>query len=121
MEKKIVIGDLIGIPYKENGRDLKGLDCYGLAIEVEKRLGKQLIDVWYENHDEVLADEFRPLLNIREVQNIKQGILLEMHKDGELHIGVALNETLMIHATINQGVRISRIGCLPVIHKYEVI
>jgi len=115
------ISDLIGIPYKENGRDLNGLDCYGLAIEVEKRLGKNLIDVVYDNHSEELAEEYKPLLNLREVSQIYRGVILEMHHDGELHIGVALNKEVMIHATINQGVRISKIGCLPIEHKYEVI
>lgn len=119
--ESLEIADLIGIPYKENGRDLKGLDCYGLVIEVERRLGKHLIDIVYDNHDEDLADEFKPLLNIREVRQIYRGVILEMHIDGELHLGVALNNNFMIHATTNQGVRISKIGCLPVEHKYEVV
>ena len=115
------ISDLIGIPYKENGRDKDGYDCYGLVIEVEKRLGKNLIDVCYDNHQEALAEEFKPLLNVREVNQIYEGVVLEIHHNGELHIAVALNKDVMIHATTNQGVRISRIGAYPILHKYEVI
>lgn len=119
--EELKVLDLIGVPYKANGRDLTGLDCYGLVIEVEKRLGKNLIDVWYDNHNIELVDEYAPLLNIRETNSIYRGVILEMHTEGGLHLGVALDSKTMIHATINQGVRISRIGYWTVIKKYEVI
>lgn len=119
--KKVIISDLIGIPYKENGRTVEGLDCYGLAIEVEKRLGKNLIDVCYDNHNIELSNEYAPLLNIRKIVNVYPGALLEMHIGSELHIGVALNDKLMIHATRNQGVRISQINAYPITNIYEVI
>lgn len=121
MFKNIDISDLIGVPYKENGRSLEGLDCYGLAIEVEKRIGKNLIDVYYNNHNIELSDEYSPLLNIRKIVNVYPGALLEMHIGSELHIGVAITKDLMIHATKNQGVRISKINAYPITNIYEVI
>ena len=120
--KDLDIIDLIGIPYKENGRTKEsGFDCYGLAIEVEKRLGKQLIDVQYENHDIELSSEYAPLLNVKKCNSIYQGVILEMHVKNELHIGVAINNKQFIHATRNQGVRISLISSYPIINKYEVV
>lgn len=117
----INVSDLIGIPYKEHGRTLAGLDCYGLAIEVEKRFGKNLQDVVYENHDKELSQKWAPLLNLKRTDLIKAGSIVEIHVGGTLHIAVALNSSIMIHATTNQGVRISRIAAYKVAAVYEVI
>lgn len=117
----IDVSDLIGVPYLDNGRTLKGLDCYGLAIEVEKRLGKTLQDAVYENHDKELSEIWAPLLNVHSTDIIKEGTILEIHVGNTLHIAVALNEREMIHATTNQGVRISRIAAYKIAGMYEVI
>lgn len=115
-----MFGDLIGIPYKFNGRDKTGLDCYGLAIEVEKRYGKNLHDVVYDNHNIELSEKNTPLLNLRKTDFIKAGTLLEIHFNNELHIGVAINSKEFIHATYNHGVKISPINAYKVVAKYEV-
>lgn len=113
------IDDLIGVPYKEHGRTKEdGFDCYGLIIEISKRLNKPLPDVFYENHNLELADENAPLLPIQETSEIKEGVLLEMEIDGELHIGFAINSKEMIHAT-KRGVRINRIGTFPIRKIYK--
>ena len=118
----IDVSDLIGIPYKDNGRSKEeGFDCYGLVIECEKRLGKTLKDVVYESHDIALAEENSPLLNIKKTDSIKEGSILEIHKDNSLHIAFALDSKKMIHATNNQGVRISLIPQKFLINVYEVI
>ena len=117
----IDVSDLIGIPYIEHGRTLSGLDCYGLAILVEKRLGKKLQDVVYENHDKELSQKYAPLLNVTKTDFIKEGAILEFHFKNTLHIAVALNDKLMIHATTNQGVRISEIAAYKIASVYEVL
>lgn len=117
----INVSDLIGIPYRENGRSLLGLDCYGLAILVEKRLGKILQDAVYENHDIELSEKYAPLLNVRRTDFITEGSILEFHIKNTLHIGVALNSQNMIHATTNQGVRISKIAAYKIAGIYEVL
>lgn len=116
----ICFDDLIGIPYKEHGRSTEeGFDCYGLVIEVLRRNGKHLNDVWYENHALTLADENIPLLNIYPVEIMEPGTLLEMEYMGNLHIGIAVNSKEFLHAT-KKGVRINRIGCIKIIGMYNV-
>lgn len=114
--------DLIGVKYKDNGRSKEeGFDCYGLVIECERRIGKNLQDVTYNSHDERLSDENASLLNVKKTARIKEGVILEFRKDGLLHIGFAINEKEFIHCTENQGVRISRIAGMTLFNKYEVI
>ena len=46
--------DLLGVRFKVHGRNKKeGFDCYGLAIEVLRRNGIILKDVFYDNLDVV--------------------------------------------------------------------
>lgn len=113
--------DLIGIPYKLHGRYKDGMDCYGVAIEVERRLGKDLRDVNYESTNKELAEENAPTLNVKKTDKIKIGTILEMTLHDELHIGVVVSKSTFIHATTNQGVRISRIGAVPITAMYEVV
>lgn len=119
------ISDLIGVPYKENGRSKdEGFDCYGLAIEVERRLGKTLQDVMYDNHDLQLAEQNAPTLNVKKKDSydiLNVGDCLEIEFMNELHIGVVISSKEFIHATYNQGVRISRLTYYKIRNVYEVI
>lgn len=116
------VSDLIGVPYKKNGRDKNGFDCYGLALEVEKRLGTPLNDIFYDNNnDPALVEEGEKTLNVVPVDFITTGTILEMWIKGELHIGVALDPDRFIHCVYNEGVRISAIKYYPVEKKYKVV
>lgn len=46
---------MLGKPYKVHGRGPDSFDCYGLVIEVEKRLGRELPDLYkiFEKKSEV--------------------------------------------------------------------
>lgn len=126
----IDVADLIGVPFVEFGRDIKnGLDCYGLAIEVERRLGKALKDVALEKFDREKVERTAPNLNVKKLRldEISEGVILEFYglQDKRLHIAVALDKKTFIHATENQGVRISSfassITYLKLANVYEVI
>lgn len=126
----IDIADLIGVPFVEFGRDVKnGLDCYGLAIEVEKRLGKTLKDVVLEKFDRAKVEKTAPTLNVKKLRldQISEGVILEFYglQDKRLHVAVALDKNIFIHATENQGVRISSFASsksyLKLANVYEVI
>ena len=48
--------DLIGVPFKNHGRDVKtGLDCYGLVMEVYRRFGIRLpeFDADYDDVEKI--------------------------------------------------------------------
>ena len=111
--------DLLGIQYKDHGRSKEeGFDCYGLVIELCRRNGTPLVDVWYDNHNLEQADNI-PQMNIQEETEIKPGYLLEMRYNDTLHIGMAVNSRQFIHTT-RKGVRVSPIGSIPIMGIYSV-
>lgn len=118
----LTIADLIGIPYKDKGRSLNGLDCYGLSIAAVLILtGKTLKDVVYENHAAELSNLLAPTLNVRKTTEIKRGNLIEMTFKNELHIGVIINNRQFIHSTYDDGVRINNLRNAPILNIYEVL
>mgnify|MGYP003289976389 CR=1 FL=1 len=120
--KALTLADLIGIPYKDGGRDLAGLDCYGLAIiAVYLITGKKLRDVSYTSHDEELSNKLAPTLNVRKTAEIKAGNIIEMTFNKEIHIGVIINAREFIHATYNMGVKLSQIKTTLINNIYEVV
>ena len=47
----VLLDDLIGIQYKVHGRGDGGYDCWGLVMEVLKRVGINLPDFLYDSDD----------------------------------------------------------------------
>lgn len=118
----LTLSDLIGVPYKENGRDLNGLDCYGAGIlAVYILIKKHLRDIVFTKNTTELENELAPTLNVIQVDKIETGNILLMTLFDELHIGVAINSKQFIHATKNQGVRISQISDWKIHAIYKVI
>ena len=109
----IQINDLIGVPYRDHGRSLDGMDCYGLAIEVLRRYGYELRDVLYNTHDLELSAENIPTLNVTPLNKAREGAILEMEFNNEIHVGVCINDREFIHMT-RTGCRINRIGSIKI-------
>ena len=95
--------DLLGIRYTPHGRTKgEGFDCYGLAIEVLRRNGINLRDVWSEKSLE--SQKF--VL----IEKAEENCLVSIIFCGkQSHIGVYIGEGLMIHTTPSTGVIIEPI------------
>lgn len=50
------INKLIGIPFKNGGRDFDGCDCMGLSILVHKEMGKTIPDFKADSTDSILIN-----------------------------------------------------------------
>lgn len=120
---QVTLDDIIGAPYKAHGRGDGGYDCYGLAIEVSRRYGNTLQDAVYDSSATSWHDMNAPTLNVREIQEPKEGAIIEMtlHSRDALHIGVCLDRRRFIHCTEKHGVHISMIAAFPRGRFYEVI
>lgn len=100
--------DLLSVPYKKNGRDLNGFDCYGLVIEVSKRFGHILrdfeyTDTSYKTFKKILC-ELNPMDEGVELVHppLKEGDILLFITSScyENHCGVYLGDNLFIHCDI---------------------
>jgi len=99
--------DLIGIPYKIHGRDESGLDCFGLIWLIAKRKGTPIKDPIYKGFNpslSSLADEVGLIKTKPDT-----GCVLEIEKEGRLHLGYSLDRKRMIHSTFEDGVIIDDI------------
>ena len=101
----IEISDLLGKPYTDGGRGPDSYDCYGVVLEVAHRMGVELTDIRHEGHGLELCGLWPSLgKNVHPVDHAEEGVLVECEADGELHLGLALDRRMMIHATYNRGV-----------------
>lgn len=109
------VSDLIGIKYTEHGRYKEtGFDCYGLAIEVERRLGHILPDFDYITHtDALFNDSFRRTLlqgHLKKINTFVEGaiILFENGSGMKNHIAVYLGDGYAIHCNYS-GVHLEKV------------
>lgn len=112
---ELYISDLIGVRFTNHGRSIEeGFDCYGLAIEVSKRIGHTLKDLWYEKSCaetfNANANEMIAANDVEETKELKLGNLIVFFntKGDMVHIGVILDDELFIHSDVG-GVRVTRL------------
>lgn len=115
--------DLLNIPFKKFGRDKSGYDCYGVVMECCKRAGTPLKDL-YGGIVDLPADRVNDYvsggLNVREIDAPKKGALVYSIYKGNVHIGYIVERGLVLHATIDKGVKLSPLAALRPIAYYEV-
>lgn len=115
--------DLLNIPFKKFGRDKSGYDCYGVVMECCRRAGTPLKDL-YGGIVDLPADRVNDYvsggLNVREIGAPKKGALVYSIYKGNVHIGYIVERGLVLHATIDKGVKISPLAALRPIAYYEV-
>lgn len=106
------VNDILGKPYKAHARGPDAFDCYGLVIEVEKRLGKEMPDLYEkltneEIHNALITSKAEGYKKVKEAEFGDVVVLLE--KGHIHHVGVCLKHGEFIHCD-KQGVRISRLN-----------
>lgn len=93
--------DLIQKPYLENGCGPDGYDCWGVAVEINKRLGVVLPKL-----EEVIVSEFK---RIDPKDFLPGDIVYVFNPDSRFrHVGVLINKTEMLHVTSASGLGVKR-------------
>ncbi len=116
--------DLLNVPFKKFGRDKNGYDCYGVVIECCKRAGTPLKDLYGGIVDlpaDRVNDYIRGGLNVKEIPAPKVGGLVYSIYKGNVHVGYIVERGKVLHATIDNGVKISPLAALRPIAFYEVV
>lgn len=111
-----IIKKYLGTPYKHRGRDLQGLDCWGLILLVYADLGIKLWDI----EDEYVKDWFQKQRNYfienyhREWQRVERheifdGVLFTNNKGIVNHAGIYIGNNKFLH-TCKLGTIVSRLS-----------
>lgn len=116
--------DLLNVPFKKFGRDKNGYDCYGVVMECCKRAGTPLKDLYGDIVDlpaDRVNDYISGGLNVKEIPAPKVGGLVYSIYKSNVHVGYIVSRGLVLHATINKGVKLSPLAALHPIAYYEVV
>ena len=111
---EIDIRDLIGIPFKVHGRDMSGLDCYGLAKLIEERRGNHIPEYAYEGTEKTFCD-YMITDNLSLVIELDKPepfcvVTFSLRPPWVSHLGVLLDDTnYFIHVMSKRFVAIERL------------
>jgi cell wall-associated NlpC family hydrolase len=121
MAQPIPYSDLLGVPFKDGGRDLAGLDCWGLVMEVSRRQGRSLPDYQVPCYmalrvaeaaaDEISAGKFYPVAVPQAGDLVAMALLPEM-PDLVQHFGIMIDGQRFLHTLIKTGPILSRVNGL---------
>jgi len=105
----IPVKDLVGIPYKDHGRDANGMDCYGLVIEVLHRSGISVPDVFYHDTNiktnKAVMQTLEAAIPSTKLALPEESAVVEILVMGQpSHVGVCLGDGTFIHAQRKNGV-----------------
>ncbi|WP_408955383.1 C40 family peptidase [Natroniella sp. ANB-PHB2] len=117
-EEKIkeVVSKYRNIPYKHNGRSLRGLDCLGLIIFFYKEFGidisykdRKYSKQWYKEDSGVYLRELLKVGSAVEFDNLQtlDLVYFELLPDVVTHSGVMVNEHQFIHILQKRNVEVS--------------
>jgi len=109
-----IVKKYLGIPYKNRGRGMDGLDCWGLIVNVYKDYGVEVFDLenydaeWQRHGGNLIMDNYYE--NWQKVTCYGPGdvVLMRYPRDVVGHAGIFLDRGMFIHAT-REGVVVSRV------------
>ena len=112
------ISDLIGVPFVSRGRDPKtGLDCWGLVMEIGRRMGKDIPDFYVDALDSKQIGVIKDFVEKDWVKADKPepGAIIGLRLDRcclpdiTQHFGVCIDKIRFCHTMQHVGVIVSRV------------
>jgi len=116
MVKQKIISKYLGIPYKNNGRSMEGLDCWGLIKLIYKDMGYDLFDLeegydmdWSKKGKNYFIDNYHKDWTQYKTPKFLDVVLFKNGKDIVNHAGIFLDSNRFMH-TCKAGTVISRLS-----------
>lgn len=114
LDEKYITQMFLGVPYKHKGRDLNGLDCYGLVILLYRERGYEVLDIeadydedWrWKGKDYFIENYHKQWIKLDRPKYLDT-VLFKNNKGVAIHGGICLNNGRFIH-TCKAGTVISR-------------
>ena len=99
--------EIVGIPYKEKGRGVDGVDCLGLNLMVSRILGFDVPDWIYKGEEDNRNSETVRLgkegLGAERLDFPVEGCYIEFSCIDRFHTGVYIGDGKFIHASKSAG------------------
>lgn len=105
--------DLLGVRFRPHGRSKEqGYDCYGLVIEVLKRNGIEIPDIYYSSlkEKEDKWNEFNSYFTKVEKPEVNCVVEISSFSQKRGHMAVYIGDGLIIHSLIKTGVVIEKLS-----------
>jgi len=103
------------IPFKHMGRDLKGLDCYGLIKCIYEDAGIELMDLedyalgWARKGENYFVDNYYKQFEEALTPHFLDVVLFKNSKGVANHAGIVLSENRFIHCS-KAGVNVQKLA-----------
>ena len=92
LKNQVDINDLIGKTYKEKGRGPDSYDCYGLCMEVSRRIGVELPKL-----RDLLEHEFKL------IEKPETGAIVLIEAANTRHVGIMLDNKILLQVRNNRA------------------
>lgn len=103
-----MVDDLIGVKFAKRGRDVtSGLDCWGLVMEVHRRYGIVMPDLY----NGLYIGKWEEILEPTN-KDVPLVVLMKIHPILTIHAGVYIGNNRIIHTMESTGVIISKASVL---------
>lgn len=107
----MIHGRFVGIPWKPNGRDFDGVDCYGLIVLWYREiLGINLMDFTTQTTDEefYLDNIDNYWVEVKKYHEKENDVIVTRERTGQLHVALIYKPCQILHINIDETSKLER-------------